>query len=287
VRGHHVQVRDATARRRLRRELEASRREVEGLAMAAENAREREKRRIARELHDELGQVLTVQQLELEMLSAEAAGRWPELMPRIEGLHARVDDAIGVTRRISGDLRPLVLDDLGLVAALEWLVDQIGSRGGLKGRLRVQGDPTRISDEVATTLFRIAQESVTNVLRHAEASQVLIELVIDPERGEGGGAGAATAAAGSGAEPCTEPGAELGESSKDGVVLAVVDDGRGIEQRGARRRGLGLRGIEERVRLLGGRFELGSAAGGGTRVQVRLPLAVAPAEPIDTTHPDL
>jgi len=280
VRGYHVQVRDATARRRLQRELVVRRREVEGLAMAAENAREREKRRIARELHDELGQVLTVQQLELEMLSAEAAGRWPELMPRIEGLHARVDDAIGVTRRISGDLRPLVLDDLGLVAALEWLVDQIGSRGGLKGRLSVHGDPTRISDEVATTLFRIAQESVTNVLRHAEASQVLIELAIDPERGENGAAAGST---------------DLGEAGgldkdgvdKDGVVLRVVDDGRGIEPRGARRRGLGLRGIEERVRLLGGRFELATPEGGGTRVQVRLPLAEAPAEPIDTASQDL
>lgn len=290
LRGYHVQVRDTSARRRLLRELEASRRDVENLAMAAENSREREKRRIARELHDELGQVLTVQQLELEMLSAEAAGRWPELMPRLEGLHARVDDAIAVTRRISGDLRPLVLDDLGLVAALEWLVGQLGSRAGLQGRLRIQGDPTRISDEVATTLFRIAQESVTNVMRHAEARQVLIELTIERAAGGNGHRAEGDEAAVPAAEAATPAAAEFAadgaEPFKGSACLTVTDDGRGIDQGRARRRGLGLRGIEERVRLLGGHFELAAAAGGGTCVRVRLPLSVTPADAVDAAAPD-
>jgi PAS domain S-box-containing protein len=239
-RGYHVQLRDVSARRRLQDELRATRREVESLAMAAEAAREREKRRIARELHDELGQVLTVQQLEVDMLGAEAAARAPELAPRIEALRGRIEDALTVTRRISGDLRPLVLDDLGLVAALEWLLGQARARMGIEGQLELQGEPQQLSDEVATTVFRIAQECVTNVLRHAGARHVHIAL-------------------------------EIGEQQ---VRLAVSDDGRGIDRR-ALRRGLGLRGIEERTRLLGGRFAIGEAAGGGTRVEVRLPCAAA------------
>jgi PAS domain S-box-containing protein len=276
-----IVVRDISARRRLQRELEASRRDVESLAMAAENAREREKRRIARELHDELGQVLTVQQLDLEMMSAEAAGRWPELLPRLEGLHARVDDAIAMTRRISGDLRPLVLDDLGLVAALEWLVGQLGSRAGLQGRLLVRGDPTRIADDVATPLFRIAQESVTNVMRHAQASHVLIELEIDGEED------VADAEAAPGTQWAPEALRAPALNGKGSVRLTVTDDGRGIERSRARRRGLGLRGIEERVRLFGGHFEVAAADGGGTRVQVQLPLSVAALEPADSGPQDL
>ncbi|MBL8342348.1 MAG: PAS domain-containing protein [Rubrivivax sp.] len=247
-----IVVRDISARKRLEHQLEASRREVESLAMAAEMAREREKRRIARELHDELGQVLTVQQLDVEMLAVEAASR-PELAQRIDALRSRIDDALAVTRRISGDLRPLVLDDLGLVAGLEWLVGQAGTHGGLEGRLEVHGDPQRISDDVSTTLFRIAQESLTNVMRHAQARHVQVALAADDE----------------------------------GVELTVTDDGRGIEQP-RRRRGLGLRGIAERVRLLGGRFDVAdSAQGGGTRVAVRLPLRVLPAEATDSAPQEL
>jgi PAS domain S-box-containing protein len=251
-----IVVRDISARKAAERALRDSelrhRRDVEQMAMAAESAREREKRRIARELHDELGQVLTVQQLELEMLADELAGRLPALKPRLEALHARIDEAIAVTRRISGDLRPLVLDDFGLVAALEWLIGQLGARAGVQGELKLQGDPALLSDEVATTLFRIAQESVTNVMRHAAARHVRIGLAVAP----------------------------------DAAHLTVIDDGRGIDRR-ARRRGLGLRGIEERVRLLGGRVEIAEAAGGGTRVEVQLPLGVSHREAPDSGPQEL
>jgi len=241
VRGYHVQLRDVGARKRMQEQLEATRRELEALAMAAETAREREKRRIARELHDELGQVLTVQQLDVELLAADAGRRWPELLPRVQAIRARIEDALAVTRRISGDLRPLVLDDLGLVAALEWLVEQARARAGIGGRLVVEGDASRLGDEMATALFRIAQESITNVMRHADARQVTVELDVGDE-----------------------------------VLLRVSDDGHGIDSR-APRRGLGLRGIEERARLLGGRASVGDAPGGGTRVEVCLPLGAQAA----------
>lgn len=238
LRGFHVQVRDVSARKRLQDELDASRREMEGLALAAEAAREREKRRIARELHDDLGQVLTVQQLDVEMLAGEAAERAPELGERIDSLRQRIEDALAVTRRLAGDLRPLVLDDLGLVAALEWLLAQARGRASIDGRLEVHGEPARLRDELATAVFRIAQESLTNVMRHADAKRV--ELLLD--------------------------------IGSEGLILHVRDDGRGIDRR-AMRRGLGLLGIEERARLLGGRAVIADAPGGGTSVEVRLPLS--------------
>lgn len=240
LRGLHIQVRDISARMRLQAQLDESRREMEGLALAAEAAREREKRRIARELHDDLGQVLTVQQLDVEMLAAEAADvadAAPQLADRIQSLRQRIEDALAVTRRLAGDLRPLVLDDLGLAAALEWLLAQARSRAGIDGELMIEGDATRLPDELATAVFRIAQESLTNVMRHADARHVELSLVV-------------------------------GDAE---VHLVVSDDGRGIDRR-AMRRGLGLLGIEERARLLGGQATIGDAPGGGTRVEVRLPL---------------
>jgi signal transduction histidine kinase len=172
------------------------------------------------------------------MLAGEAAERAPELGARIDSLRQRIEDALAVTRRLAGDLRRLVLDDLGLVAALEWLLAQARGRASIDGRLDVRGEPARLREELATAVFRIAQESLTNVMRHAAARHV--ELLLD-----------------------------IGD---DALVLRVRDDGRGIDRR-ALRRGLGLLGIEERARLLGGQAAITDAPGGGTSVEVRLPLS--------------
>jgi signal transduction histidine kinase len=162
----------------------------------------------------------------------------PASLQRLNAMRSHVDAALEMTRRIAGDLRPLVLDDLGLVAALKWLLAQARSRCELEVRLVVAGDPGILCVELATALFRIAQECVTNVLRHAQATQVEIAL----------------------------------EVGADGVELRVADDGRGLAQPGGPRRGLGLLGIEERARLLGGSATIADRSGGGTAVEVRLPL---------------
>ncbi|MGQ3051575.1 MAG: sensor histidine kinase [Roseateles sp.] len=236
-RGFHVLVRDISARKRLQDELDANRRKLETLALASEAAREREKIRIARELHDELGQMLTVQQMDVEMLADELGTAPTGVRERIAAMRAHVDSALEMTRRIAGDLRPLVLDDLGLAAALQWLLAQARSRCRIEGQLELEGDASAMPDELATALFRIAQESMTNVMRHARASRVGIRLVIDGQ----------------------------------GVTLSVSDDGRGLDA-GAVHHGLGLMGIEERARLLGGHAAIGPREGGGTSVRVRLPV---------------
>lgn len=238
ARGFHVLVRDIGARKALQDELGQQRRKLELLALAAEAAREREKVRIARELHDELGQILTVQQMDLDMLDAELDESPDAARGRLVQMRGRLVTALDTTRRIAGDLRPLVLDDLGLPAALEWLLAQARGRCGLQGRLRVHGEPAVLCVELSTALFRIAQESITNVMRHAQATRVQVAL-------------------------------DVGEGS---VELRIADNGRGLESPSAPRRGLGLLGIEERARLLGGAASISARPRGGTEVRVRLPL---------------
>ena len=236
VRGFHVLVRDIGARKRLQDQLKASRRKLESLAIASEAAREREKIRMARELHDELGQVLTVQQMDVEMLGEELGTGAPHVRQRIAAMRERIEQALTTTRRIAGDLRPLVLDDLGLIAALEWLLAQARSRSGIDGQIEVTGDIAGLRGDLATTVFRIAQESLTNVMRHAGARHVKIQVDIDAAW----------------------------------VALRVTDDGRGLDP-GDARRGLGLLGMEERARLLGGQAVIERRQCRGTIVRVRLP----------------
>ncbi len=236
--GYHAMVRDIGSRKALQDELDERRRQLEALALATEAAREREKVRIARELHDELGQMLTVQKLDLELLESELDGGASTARQRLMVMRSHVDAALEMTRRIAGDLRPLVLDDLGLVEALRWLLAQARSRGSLEGRLAVRGDPTDLCAELATALFRIAQEGVTNILRHANATQVEITLKV----------------------------------GDDGVELCVADNGKGVARSAGPRRGLGLLGVEERARLLGGTATIGARTAGGTEITVRLPV---------------
>mgnify|MGYP001764087896 CR=1 FL=1 len=248
ARGYHAMVRDIGSRKALQDEVDEHRRKLETLALATEAAREREKVRIARELHDELGQMLTVQKMDLEMLEQEFDGAQPAARQRMAVMRSHVDAAIEMTRRIAGDLRPLVLDDLGLAEALKWLLAQTRARSTLEGRLTVRGDPAVLCVELTTALFRIAQEGVTNILRHAQARHVEIMLNVADE----------------------------------GVELRVADDGRGLAAPSEQRRGLGLLGIEERARLLGGTATVVARKGGGTEITVRLPLirrtAAEPAE---------
>jgi signal transduction histidine kinase len=229
-----------TSGERLRRSQE----ELRGLAAHLVAIREEERTRIAREIHDELGQTLTALRIDLSWLSERltAAGGGP-LAPRLEErlrvLPLLVDQAIGTVRRIATELRPAVLDDLGLAAAVEWQVQEFRLRTSIPCRLHSSLKSQRVPRDVATAAFRIFQETLTNVARHAKASAVFVKL------GASGGH----------------------------LLLEVSDDGRGIPPEALRsHRSVGLVGMRERALGLGGQVRVENAAGHGTRVRVRLPL---------------
>ena len=204
------------------------------------NAQEEERRHIARELHDEIGQVLTVVKINLESLRKPAGV--PVSASSVDACVENVDRAIQQVRALALDLRPAILDHLGLPAALRWFVDRMPH--GPKSHLSVESvEETALSPEVRTAAFRIAQEAVTNVLRHAGARNMWVSL---------------------------RPGAS-------DLELRVRDDGRGFDLGDARRAAtsFGLSSMEERVRLVGGEIEVRSSPGEGTEVRARFPVAAA------------
>lgn len=214
------------------------------LSTSVVEAREEERRRIARELHDELGQRLTALKMELAAL----AGGTPQGQEheRIDIMLGMVDETLAAVRRISADLRPMMLDDLGLDAAIEWLARDAARRLGIEVSVRVGEHETALDDRIATAAFRMVQEALTNVARHARASDVHVEL--------------------------RQLGGEL--------ALTVQDNGVGFPADALHREGsFGLLGMRERAAMLGGRVEIDNPAGGGARLAVRLPLRPAQERP--------
>lgn len=215
--------------------------EVRELARHVEAAREAERTRIARDLHDDLGQELTALRYGVEF----ARARWTKSPASIG---ANLDDVQGLAnsagqslRAILSDLRPRVLDDLGFNAAAEWLVQRTGERTGLHVALVQRGEDRPLPHDLATSAFRVLQEALSNATRHADALHV--DVVIDLRA--------------------------------DALVLTVQDDGRGFDPGKKDRRGYGLIGMRERAAVHGGAARVESAAGAGTRVLLQLPLPVA------------
>ncbi len=138
--------------------------------------REAERTRIARELHDELGQVLTALKMDVEMLSAKIPHDRADLAEHAVAMNRLLDSTVATTRRISSDLRPLVLDDLGLGAAAEWLLEGLAQRAGISFELQMDPSCADLGEPQASTLFRVMQESLTNVARHARATRVTVRL---------------------------------------------------------------------------------------------------------------
>jgi PAS domain S-box-containing protein len=226
-----VILRDVTERVRAQEELAA-------FAAAASAIRELEKTRIARELHDELAQSLTALKMDTIWLG-ERLQPGSEKAAKLEGMLAMLDDSVAATRRIAADLRPLLLDDLGLVPAIEWLVQNFTRRHAVPCELDLD-EGFELGEPYATAVFRIVQESLVNVAKHAAATQVRVSLV---QRG--------------------------GET-----MLTVQDNGRGFSTDGPRKpASLGLAGIRERVKLVKGRCVVSSTPGQGTTVEVHIPLA--------------
>jgi signal transduction histidine kinase len=215
------------------------------LAAELERAREEERARLARMVHDDLGQVLSGLKMDLSWLRRRLAyacrgEQLAALLGKIEAMMALTDGAIRAVRRIASDLRPVLLDELGLVAAIEWQAHDFQQRTDI--RCRVSLDNVTLSGEQATALFRILQEALTNVFRHAEATEVHLAL----------------------------------REEADGVVLEVVDNGKGIPDAALTdRRSLGLQGMRERAAIVAGTLVIERLPGNGTRVVARAPLRTA------------
>jgi len=234
-----VILRDVTERVRAEKALERSRAEIRDLALAANTVREQEKSRIARELHDELGQALTALKFDVGWVRSQIAAPNSEMDAKLAGMQTVIDGTVAATRRISADLRPLMLDDLGLAAAAEWLVQNFTARTKIACSFAMEGD-LDLQDPYATALFRVLQESLTNVSRHAQAESV--DVLIERRGAE--------------------------------AHLRVHDDGRGFAVDAPRRpNSFGLLGLRERATLLGGDVTIRSEPGRGTTVEMRLPLA--------------
>ena len=206
---------------------------------------EEERRHLARELHDEIGQVLSAIGVNLHAVRGVcAAAAWP----RLDECLGIVDRAVQQVRNLALDLRPSMLDDLGLAAALRWLVDRQAERAGLVAHFVVQSSGAQLSPDLATACYRVAQEALTNVVRHARARQVWVDL----------------------------------QQGEEEVYLVIRDDGVGFDpgearQRAARGESLGLLGIQERVGLLGGRVAVESEPGRGTTIRAQFPVEPAPS----------
>lgn len=198
------------------------------------DAQEEERRKLSRELHDHVGQMLTAQRMCLARV--ERSGDGITRAGALADARALTDELLQTVRDLSLGLRPSMLDDFGLTPALEWLVRDTQRRSRLPVRLHVTGPAALLDDEVRTSVYRIVQEALTNCVRHAAAQRADVTVSVDGRY----------------------------------VSVEVSDDGRGMPASPARR-GLGLLGIEERARELGGTFSVGRSSRGGTDLQVRLP----------------
>ena len=218
--------------------LQLSHQKLRRLAAHADQIKEEERKRIAREIHDDLGQNLLVLRIDADMLASRTHRRHPRLNARARSTLEQIDATIKSVRQIINDLRPTVLD-LGVNAAVEWQVAQFRQRTGIACEVSESHDDICLSDQCATALFRILQESLSNISQHANASRVQVKL----------------------------------EKCRDTVSMSISDNGVGAAIDGRNKLGsFGLVGIEERIKLLGGTFYIESSPGAGMSVHVSVPL---------------
>ena len=217
-----------------------SRRQLQELTGHLQTVREEERTHIARELHDELGQMLTALKMDLARVKSLIPAGDERLANKTAAMAELIDATLGAVRRIAADLRPVMLDDLGLRAAVEWLLEGFAKRYGLGFDLEAALEGYPLDDPRATAAFRIVQECLTNVARHAQAAHVAVAL----------------------------------SYRNGGLSLSVRDDGKGLEPGGdSRRKRYGLVGIRERAAHFGGDMKFVSTPNQGTSIEVSLPQA--------------
>jgi PAS domain S-box-containing protein len=238
ITGHFGVQRDVTDRTLAAKELEQSRTELRALAARLQATREEERTRIAREIHDELGQALTALKLDLAWLETHQARHSGPVKLGDMSITARIDQTMEVVRRIATELRPSVLDQLGLEAAIEWLVREATRVSGIPVTLDA-GEFPRLPDEVASHAFRILQEALTNVTRHSKATKVIVTV----------------------------------RHAAQSIILAVEDNGIGFTPQSlSGLRSLGLVGMRERAMACGGSLLVRGQPGEGCAIMVTIPV---------------
>ena len=237
IAGHFGIQHDVTDHHLATEEISASRLQLRALASRLQKVREEERTDIAREIHDELGQALTGLKLDISWMSRRLT-RDREVLAQCESIIQRIDQTISTVRRIATELRPSILDELGLEAALEWQSNEFARRTGLETIIESSVSGV-ISTDLASSTFRILQESLTNIARHAHAKIVLVNFFQTPSL----------------------------------LMLEVVDDGIGFRsERAEQTSSLGLIGMRERALACGGDLSIRSAVGVGTVVRLVVPL---------------
>lgn len=239
---------DISQRKQAERDLLESRRQLRELSSYLQTVREEERTRIARELHDELGQMLTGVKLDAMWLTTHMSSEQPGIAGKVAAMSQLIDETLDAMRRVAADLRPVMLDDLGLAAAVEWLTEDFARRSGICIRLEMDVDQGQcdcqngvcdLDADVATAAFRIVQECLTNVVRHAQAEQVVV---------------------------CVK-------CINDRLMLRVSDDGKRVSAANDNKRNsFGIIGMRERAHGLGGTMNFSSIPGKGTCVEVVLPI---------------
>jgi signal transduction histidine kinase len=201
-------------------------------------AQEEERRSISRELHDEIGQMLTGLRLELRNLEELHAASSPEFSTHLAETKVLAEKVMRAVRDLAMGLRPSMLDDLGLEPALRWQAREYSRHNGIPATVEIDGDIDRLSEELRTCVYRVIQESLTNCARHAKAKHVRITV----------------------------------HGGKDQIAASIQDDGIGFDAGRMASRGIGLIGMEERVRELGGTMTILSQNQKGTVVEITIPL---------------
>lgn len=232
----------------LERQSEAAEGELRELSVQLRTAQEQERKYLSRELHDQVGQMLTGLRMELTGMNRLLAGSENELASRITRAKGTVEQTLRIVRNIAMLLRPSMLDDLGLTPAIAWLVKEVSRTSGIDITSEVDHSVDSLPDAQRTCIFRVVQEALTNVTRHSGARNVDIRL----------------------------------RASGSWVTGIIMDDGHGFSTTSNKRKGIGLLGMEERVRELNGTVRITTAPGRGTSVEFRLPRPLEPEEPIDT-----
>ena len=228
-----------TYRKQFEKELEISRGRLRDLSMHLQTVREKERTRIARELHDELGQLLTALNTGIILLKKKIPAEQPQLQEQAKSMKELIDMTMQTVKRIYMDLRPGMLDHLGLAVAMEWQCQEFEKRTGIRCLVEVEPEDLMPDKDLSITIFRILQETLTNVARHSRAKQVKVSL----------------------------------REAEDDLELVVVDNGRGIREEEIHKpKSFGLLGIRERVDFRGGELKISGKKGKGTTVTVRLPI---------------
>lgn len=232
-----VILRDITERQGTAAALSKSHQELRELYESMHQVREAERTRIARELHDELAQCLTALKMDVAWIASRLPEGQEDLLAKAERAKTVVDSTVAAVRRIAADLRPVMLDDLGLVPAIESLLHDLTERAGIEATVNAGSEELILPEPLATAIYRMVQEALTNVARHANATAVVVDVI----------------------------------PAGDTLHVRIRDNGRGLNPDPGRK-SFGLLGIRERARTLGGDARIYSPHGGGTVVEIDVPL---------------